>query len=283
MGALTEQVQTDIEKANASGLTPVVFVHGLWLLPSSWDRWRALFEAEGYATIAPGWPDDPDTVEEARAHPEVFAKKGLDVITANYMAAIEKLKLQPVVIGHSFGGVIAQMLAGDGLSRATVAIDPAQFRGVLPLPLSQLKSGAPVLGNPTNYGKAVTLTFEQFNYGWTNALDEAEARELYETYHVAGSGVPLFQAAAANFNPWSEDSVDTKNPDRGPLLFISGLEDHTVPWAVASAAFEIQAKNPGLTQIVAIEGRGHSLIIDHGWKDVADEALYFVNENAGDS
>ena len=283
MANVTDHEQQEIDRANKSGLTPVLFVHGLWLLPSSWDKWRALFEDQGFTTLAPGWPDDPETVEEARQHPEVFAKKSLKTITKHYIDVIEQLTLQPIVIGHSFGGVIAQMLAGRGLSRATVAIDPAPFRGVLPLPTSSLKTAAPVLANPTNFGKAIALTFEQFDFGWTNAIeDKAEARELYDTYHVAGSGVPLFQAAFANLDPWSEDKVDTKNPDRGPLLLVSGAEDNTSPWAIVSASYDRQKHNPGLTQILSIPGRGHSLTIDHGWKDVADETLHFVVENSGE-
>ena len=280
MPTLTDAEIKEIERANASGLKPVVFVHGLWLLPSSWEQWRTHFEAAGYATIAPGWPDDPATVDEARAHPEVFANKSLKVITEHYVEAIGKLTLRPAIVGHSFGGAIAQMLAGKGLSNATVAIDPAPFRGVLPLPFSSLKSAAAVIANPTNYNKAVALTFEQFNYSWTNALEETEARQLYERYHVAGSAKPLFTAATANLNPWTEDQVDTKNPNRGPLLLVSGERDNTVPWAVVSASYERQKRNPGVTEVTAMPNRGHSLVIDHGWKEVADVALNFVKQHA---
>ncbi|HEY6037843.1 MAG TPA: alpha/beta hydrolase [Kofleriaceae bacterium] len=277
---LNERESREIADANASGKQPIVFVHGLWLLASSWDRWRAHFTELGYTAVAPGWPDDPATVAEAREHPEVFANKSLTVISDHYAAAIKGLTRKPVVIGHSFGGVLAQMLAGQGLAAATVSIDPAPFRGVLPLPFSSLKSAAPVLANPANAKRAVALTWEQFHYGWANALDEAEGKALYEEFHVAGSGLPLFQAAFANVNPWSEDKVDTKNPERGPLLFISGQSDHTVPWAVVSAAYERQKRNTNPTEIVAMEGRGHSLVIDKGWKDVAQLAADFVQRYA---
>ncbi len=280
MTTLTGREQQDIERANQSGLTPVFFVHGLWLLPSSWEPWRRLFEERGYATVAPGWPDDPETVEEARAHPETFAKKGIRVITDHYLEAIAKLAKKPAVVGHSFGGMMAQKIAGEGASAATVAIDPAPFRGVLPLPVSALKSAFPVLANPANYGRAVTLTFEQWKYGWGNALPEPEARELYERFHVAGAGLPLFQAATANINPWTEDRVDTTNPARGPLLLISGEKDTTVPWAVVSAAYDRQKRNPGVTEITPIPGRGHSLIIDSGWREVAEIAVAFVEKHA---
>jgi pimeloyl-ACP methyl ester carboxylesterase len=157
-----------------------------------------------------------------------------------------------------------------------VAIDPAPFRGVLPLPISALRSSAPVLGNPLNRNRAVPLTYDQFRYAFANAVDEAEAKALYETYAVPAPGAPLFQAATANFNPWTEAKVDTENPDRGPLLIISGEKDHTVPWAIANASFKRQQHNPGVTEIVEIPGRGHALTIDHGWREVAETALAFV-------
>src|SRR5947209_13419003 len=276
MTVLTNNEQQEIDRANDSGRQPVVFVHGLWLLASSWDNWRALFEEQGYTTLAPGWPDDPDTVEEAKHDPEVFAHKRIKQVTDHYIDAIRQLKRKPAVIGHSFGGLIAQKVAGEGVAAVTVAIDPAPFRGVLPLPLSALKSSSAVLGNPLNYTRAVPLTYEQFRFAFANAVDENEARELYEKYSVPGSGTPVFQAAAANLNPWTEDQVNTKNPKRGPLLLIAGEEDHTVPLAVATASYKQQEKNPGVTEIREIPGRGHSLTIDHGWREVAETALAFI-------
>jgi non-heme chloroperoxidase len=273
---LTTHEQQEIHRANASGLQPVVFVHGLWLLSNSWDRWRTLFEEKGYITLAPIWPDDPDTVEEANQNPEVFAHKRIKQIADHYVDAIGQLKAKPVIIGHSFGGLIAEQLAGEGLARATVAIDPAPFRGVLPLPPSAIKASSAVLDNPLNYNRAVPLTYEQFRYAFANAVDESEAHELYETYAVPGSGVPIFQAATANVNPWTDAQVNTKNPERGPLLITSGEEDHTVPPAVAHAAYKHQEKNPGVTEIISLPGRGHSLTIDHGWREVAEAALIFI-------
>jgi non-heme chloroperoxidase len=276
---INEREQNEIAHANESGLTPVVFVHGLWLLASSWDPWRELFEANGYTTVAPGWPDDPATVEEARKDPEVFAHKMVAQVTDHYLRVISQLDKKPAVVGHSFGGLIAYRIAGEGVAAATVGIDAAPFRGVLPLPLSALKSASPVLGNPANRGRAIALTFDQFNYGWTNNLPEDEARELYDRYHVAASGVPLFQAATANLNPWTEAKADYKNPDRGPLLIIAGGNDTTVPTAISDAAFKLQSKNVGVTEISHIADVGHSLIIDHGWKDVANIAVEFINRN----
>jgi non-heme chloroperoxidase len=273
---ITEREAAQVERANASGAIPVVFVHGLWLLPSSWDNWVALFEEAGYVGLTPGWPDDPETVEAARANPDVLAKKTLKQVADHTAEVIDALDKKPAVMGHSTGGLLAQMLAGRGLSAVTVAIDPGVFRGVLPLPGSVLKGVGPFLVNPLTRGRAITLTFDQFKYGWANALDEKEAKELYDRFHVAGSGISLVQMGNANLNPWTEAKVDTKNPDRGPLLIIDGEKDHTVPWAIANAAYKRQRGNPGVTEIVKMPNRGHALTIDHGWREVAQTALDFV-------
>jgi len=273
---ITEHEMEQVERANATGLQPIVFVHGLWLLPSSWDRWAALFEEAGYTTLQPGWPDDPDTVEEANAKPEVFAHKTVGQVADHFEVIIRGLNKKPGVIGHSFGGLLVQMLSGRGVAAATVAIDPGPFRGVLPLPLTALKSAWPVLGNPANRNRAIPLTFEQFRFGFANAVSAEEAQELYKTYAVPASGVPLFQAATANLNPWTEAKVDVENPDRGPVLIISGEKDNTVPWAIANASFKQQQKNRGVTEIVEMKNRGHALVVDSGWREVADTALAFV-------
>lgn len=278
--ALTGYEHEQIAQANASGRTPVVFIHGLWLLPSSWDPWAEVFAEAGYAALTPGWPDDPNTVEEANLHPEVFANKTIRQVADHFDEVIQGLARQPVVIGHSFGGLLTQILAGRGLAAASVAIDPAPFRGVLPLPFSALKSASPVLGNPLNRHRAVPLTYDQFRFAFANALDEDEARRLYETYAVPAAGVPLFQAAAANLNPWTQARVDSLTPKRGPMLIISGQLDHTVPPAVADAAFTRQRRNEHETELVEMIGRGHSLTIDHGWREVADTALGFVRRFA---
>ncbi len=276
MASITQREMQQVERANARGSTPAVFIHGLWLLPSSWNNWVQLFEEAGYAGVTPSWPDDPETVEEARANPDVFAKKTLKQIADHTAEVIGQLNKQPAVMGHSTGGLLTYMIADRGLSAASVAIDPGPFRGVLPLPISALRSAWPVLGNPLNRRRAVTLTFDQFTYGWTNALSEDEAKQLYETYHVAAPGVALMQMANANVNPFSEAKVDPKNPNRGPLLIIDGEKDHTVPWAIANAAYKRQKRNEALTEIVKVPNRGHSLTIDSGWREVADTSLAFV-------
>jgi len=280
MASISEREKQEIEAANSSGNTPVVFIYGLWLLPGSWASWADFFKQAGYAPLAPDWPDDPETVEQARANPGVLAKKTLEQVADHTTEIINALDKKPVVMGHSTGGLLAQMLAGRGLSAATVAIDPGVFRGVLPLPASVLGGVGPFLVNPLTRGRAITLTFGQFTYGWTNALDEKEAKELYKTFHVAGSGISLMQMGNANLNPWTEAKVNTKNPGRGPLLIIDGEKDHTVPWAIANAACKRQRRNPGVTEIVKMPNRGHSLTIDHGWPEVAQTALDFVKRFA---
>ncbi|MBB5874400.1 pimeloyl-ACP methyl ester carboxylesterase [Allocatelliglobosispora scoriae] len=273
---VTPRERQEIDRANASGRTPVVFVHGLWMLAGSWQPWREFFEANGYTTVAPGWPEDPETVGEARRRPEVFAGTKVRDVTDHMAEVIAGLAVRPAVVGHSFGGLITQQLAGRGLAAVSVPIDSAPFRGVLPLPVSALRGAWPVIGNPLNYGRSVTLTYEQFRFAFANAVDENEARQLYDAYPVAGSGKPLFQAATANINPWTQIKVDTRNPERGPMLIISGARDHIAPWAIANASFKKQQRNAAVTEIVEIPDRGHSLVLDRGWRDVAETALAFV-------
>ena len=276
MTTIIDHEAEQVRRANATERQPVVFVHGLWLLPSSWDRWGMVFEEAGYTALTPGWPDDPETVNEAKTKPEAFAHKTIGQVVDHFDEIIQGLERKPALIGHSFGGLLAQILAGRGRAAATVAIDPAPFRGVLPLPLSSLKSAWPVIGNPANRNRAIPLTFDQFRFAFANAVSEEEAKQLYATFAVPASGVPLFQAAAANLNPWTEAKVDTENPARGPLLVISGEKDNTVPWAIADASFKLQQRNKAVTEIVKIPNRGHALTIDSGWREVANTALAFV-------
>ncbi|MGJ4933887.1 alpha/beta fold hydrolase [Bradyrhizobium oligotrophicum] len=264
----THALDDAIGAANAAQKPAVIFIHGLWLKPSSWDRWAEMFAAAGYAALAPGWPAEvggaaaPETIGEVAAH---------------FAAIAGALDRRPAVIGHSFGGLIAQILAGRGLSAATVAIDPAPFRGVLPLPVSALRSAWPVLQNPLNANRNVSLTPEQFRYAFANSVPEAESDALYETYQAPAPGRPIFQAAAANLNPWTEAHVDSEAVERGPLLIISGEHDHTVPPSVARAAYDRQKRNQhAVTEFAQFPQRGHSLTIDSGWREVAETALGFV-------
>jgi non-heme chloroperoxidase len=276
MAKITDHETAQIENANATGRTPVVFIHGLWLLASSWARWAELFEQEGYAVLTPGWPDDPQTVEQARANPAALAGKTVGKVVAHLDAVLGGLERKPALVGHSFGGLLAQILAGQGLAEVAVAIDPAPFRGVLALPISALRASRPVLANPLNRGRAVSLSYPQFHFAFANAVSELEARDLYETFAVPAPGAPLFQAAFANVNPWTELRVDSDTPTRGPLLITSGEKDRTVPWAIANGTYKRQARNPGVTEIVEIPNRGHALTIDSGWREVADTALAFI-------
>jgi alpha-beta hydrolase superfamily lysophospholipase len=253
--------------------TPVVFIHGLWLHATSWNRWIELFREAGYAPIAPGWPGEPDTVAGAREHPENVANIGINDVTGHYADIIDGLGEQPVIIGHSFGGLIAEKLLGQDVGTAAVAIDPAQIKGVLPLPLAQLRSGFPALGNPTNLHKAVSLTEGQFRYGFGNALTEEESKALYEKWAIPSPARPLFQAASANFVMHSQAEVNTANKDRGPLLLISGLEDHTVPDVVTRSTLKQYRDSTAVTELKQFEGRGHSITIDSGWRQVADAVL----------
>lgn len=274
---LPDSTAEQVALVNESGRQPVMLIHGLWLLPCSWDRWMQLFAEAGYAPFAPGWPDDPQSVAEANANPDVFANKTVGQVADHFTDIAAQLDRKPAVIGHSFGGLLAQIVAGRGGSAATVAIDAAPFRGVLPLPVSALRSSSPVLSNPANRHRAVPLTYDQFRYAFANAVDEQEAKDLYQQFVVPASGAPIFQAATANLNPWTEAKVDYKNPDRGPLLVIAGLADHTVPPAISTATFKKQRKNPGVTEIAEIEDRGHALTIDHGWRDIATTARDFID------
>jgi pimeloyl-ACP methyl ester carboxylesterase len=277
---ITSHEARDLERVNASGLQPVVFVHGLWLLSSSWDRWIKLFADAGYGAMAADWPDEPENTAQGNADPGAFEDKSIGMIEAHLESVLRGLVRKPAVVGHSFGGLLAQMLAGRGLCAATVAISPAGFRGVLPLPISALRSAWPGLRNPTNRHRAVALSFDEFRYGFANAVGEDEARQLYEAYAVPGSGEPLFQEAAANLNPWTEVKVDAHNPLRGPLLIVAAESDHTVPPAVAHAAFKLQQSNAGITEYVALKDVGHALTIDKGWRHVAETTLDFIQRFA---
>ncbi|HCB06095.1 MAG TPA: alpha/beta hydrolase [Nocardioides sp.] len=278
MSIVTEREAAEVAAANASGRPPVVFVHGLWLLASSWDAWKELFEAKGYAAVSVDWPGDQPTYDEAHANKDSLAGTSVADVADHVAEVVAGLDQKPILIGHSFGGLLVQIVAGRGLAAGTVSIDPAPSRGVLPLPFSALKASFPVLGNPLNHGKTVTLTFDQFRYGFANAVSEEEAHRLYETFHTPAPGRPLFQAATANLIPWTVVKAEKQAADRGPMLVISGEKDHIVPYALAHAAYKQQKKNSGVTEFVEIPGVGHSLVIDSHWNEVADAALAFLDK-----
>jgi pimeloyl-ACP methyl ester carboxylesterase len=256
--------------------TPVVFVHGLWLHAESWSPWVELFRGAGYEPLAPGWPGDSDTVKDTRAHPGSNAGHGIDDVVEHYATVIGGLDTLPVVIGHSFGGLIAQKLLGQDRAAAAVAIDAAPIKGVLALPLSSLRVASVALRNPANRGRAITLTAEQFRYGFGNAIPETESNELHQRWAIPGPGRPLFQAATANFSPRSQAKVNTGNAKRGPLLLVAGGKDHTVPAAVTRATLKRYRKSPAVTDLDEFADRGHSLTIDSGWREVADRILAWL-------
>jgi len=274
--SITARESAEIDAANASGKPTVVFIHGLWLLAGSWNSWVDYFEKAGFATVAIDWPGDPETVAAAHADPAPMAKRSITEVADHCQSVIEKLDNKPIIVGHSFGGLMAQILAARGLAKASVAISPAPFRGVLPLPLSVLKATWPVLSNPANRRRAIALTFKQFSYGFANAVPEAEATSLHSTYHVPAPGLPLFQAATANLNPWTQAKVDTRFADRGPMLIIGAEKDHTVPLSIVRASFRLQKKNAGPTELVEMRGCGHSLVFDSEWEGVANTAMDFI-------
>src|SRR5664279_3375450 len=257
---------------------PVVFIHGLWLHATSWSRWCYLFEAAGYAPLAPGWPNEPDTVAAARADADTVANQSIDDVVAHMERVIDGLGSPPILIGHSFGGLIAEKLIGMGIGRAAIAIDPAQIKGVLPLPLAQLRSALPALANPLNLTRAVSLTKAEFRYGFGNALTESESDALFERWTIPSPARPLFQAATANFVLHAESKVNTDNDTRGPLLLISGTADHTVPDVTTRAAFKQYRHSLAVTELKQFEGRGHSLRVDSGWREVALACLAWLKD-----
>jgi pimeloyl-ACP methyl ester carboxylesterase len=256
--------------------TPVVFIHGLWLHATSWAPWAELFSAAGYDPIAPGWPGDADTVEASRANPDSIADQGIDDVTRHYQAIIDTLPSRPILIGHSFGGMIAEKLLGLDYGAAAIGIDAAQIKGVLPLPLSALHSTLPVFKNPANKHKAVSLTAEQFRFSFGNAVSEEESDALYERWAIPAPGKPLFEAAVANFSLHSPAKVNTANEGRGPLLLIMGGQDHTVPEAITKATVKQYRHSSAVTELEEFSDRGHSLTIDSGWREVADLCLAWL-------
>jgi pimeloyl-ACP methyl ester carboxylesterase len=257
-------------------MTDIVFLHGLWISKNAWQPWIDLFAGRGYPSVAPAWPGEADTVEATRANPDAQAGFGIDDLTEHFTGLLKQYPTPPVVVGHSFGGLLAEKLLGRDCIAGAVAIDPAPIKGVKPLPFAQLKSAFPVLGNPANRGRAKALTAEQFRYGFGNALTEQESDELWEMWNIPSPGKPLFEAGFANFSPHSAAAVDTKNEHRGPLLIISGTEDHTVPDVSTRATFKQYEKSSADTELRQIPGRGHSLTIDHGWAEVAEIVLQWL-------
>jgi non-heme chloroperoxidase len=260
--------------------TPVVFVHGLWLHATSWQPWVDLFREAGYEPIAPEWPGGLSTVEEARANPGAVAGYGVTAVADHFAEVIAGLDEKPVLIGHSFGGLLVQNLLGRGIAAAAIAIDPAPIKGVLALPVSALRVASVALRNPVNRSRAVSLTPEQFRYGFANALSAQESAELFEKWTIPSPGRPLFEAALANFSPNSPTKINTANATRGPLLLVSGGQDHTVPPAIVKGTLKLYAASSAVTELKEFSDRGHSLTVDHGWQEVAQTSLDWLKQHS---
>jgi pimeloyl-ACP methyl ester carboxylesterase len=294
--SIAEEEQREILRANQSASTPVVFVHGLWLLPSSWDRWADLFRRAGYATLTPGWPYDLESLEEAKAKHEVFTGKSIEQVAEHFEQIIGRLIKRPVIIGHSFGGLLTQILAGRGLAAASVVISPARPRRVLPLFVSgaitidptipsklvALRPAPPELRNTATRHRAVPLKYDEFRRAFANAVDEDQAKRLYEQFCVPASSEEIFAddffqpTEATNLDPRPAPEVHCTNPDRGPMLIIAGGKDHTVPIAISRTEIKHEQANEGATKYIELPDRDHALVIDDNWQEVAETALKFV-------
>lgn len=259
------------------GHPQVLFIHGLWLHASSWQPWQALFEQRGHQTLAPGWPGEADSVTATRDDPDAVADHGVEDVTAHYAKIISGMDRAPILIGHSFGGLIVEKLLGQNLGSAGIAIDAAQIKGVLPLPLSSLWATLPVFKNPANRHRSVSLTSDQFHFAFGNAIPRAQSDVLWDTWTIPSPGRPLFEAAAANFTLHAPTEVNTRNSDRGPLLLIMGGEDHTVPEAITKSTMKQYRHTTAVTDLVEFADRGHSLTIDSRWPDVAESCLSWLD------
>jgi pimeloyl-ACP methyl ester carboxylesterase len=257
-------------------MTDVVFIHGLWISYAAWQPWIDYFAENGYRSIAPRWLGEAETAADSRAHARAQAGFGINALTDHFAAVMEQFDTPPIAIGHSFGGLFAQKLLGQNKVAAAVAINPAPIKGVRPLPLAQLRSAFPVLGNPLNRGRAKALTQKQFRYGFGNTLSPTESDSLWEQWSIPSPGKPLFEAGTANFSPNSPAKVETGNAARGPLLITGGTEDHTVPLVTARAAYKQYTGSAAVTEFHEFDGAGHSLTIDHRWREVADVALWWL-------
>jgi non-heme chloroperoxidase len=261
------------DAAPATPRQTIVLIHGLWLTPLSWEGWKQRFESRGHQVLAPAWPGLEGSVEELRANTAPYERLGVKEIADHYDRIVRGLERPPIVMGHSFGGLITQLLLDRGLGAAGVAVHPAPIKGVLGLPFSQLKVAWVALKSPANRHKAQMLTPEQFHYGFTNTMTLEQSRPIYDRLAVPGPGRTLFQAGLANFNPNAVTKVNRHNSSRAPLLMLAGGKDHTVPASTVRAAYKLQKKSGAVTEIEEYPERSHFTVGQDGWEAVADHAL----------
>jgi pimeloyl-ACP methyl ester carboxylesterase len=244
----------------------VVLVHGLWMTPRSWEHWVEYYEGKGFKVLTPGYPGFDIEVEALRENPDVIAKLGVRETVDHLASVIETVETAPIIMGHSFGGTLTQLLLARGLGCAGVVIDSAPTEGVRVSPVSQARSLFPALKNPANRHKAVGFTPEEFHYAFTNTLSEEESDRIYDRYAVPGPGRVLFQGALANFNPNAPTKIDWHNEARAPLLLIAGGADHTVPAVVDRATPpRYRNKSDAITEYMEFEGRSHFTLGQEGW------------------
>ena len=265
---------------NGESPRTVVLIHGLWMTPLSWEHWIARYRDEGVNVLAPAWPRMEGDVESLRRDSSSFANLGFGEIVDHYDSIIQGLDQPPIIMGHSFGGLIAQVLLDRGLGAAGVAIDPAPVKGIFFLPFSTVKVVFPALANPANNHRAVPLTPEQFHYAFGNLLSEEDSLKRFERYAVLGPDHVLFQASLANFNPHAATTVNFHNSDRAPLLLVAGGKDHVVPASVTKANFNLYRKSAAVTEFKEFPERSHFTIGEPGWEEVADYALSWALAHA---
>lgn len=258
----------------------IVLVHGLWMTPLSWEKWIERYEGRGHRVLAPAWPGFDRDIEEIRRDPKPYEGLGVTEIASHYDAIIRGLDAPPIIMGHSFGGLITQLLLDRGLGAAGVAIDSAPIKGILGLPYSSFKVASVALRNPANRKTAQELTHDQFRYAFGNQMSAAESEAARRRYAVPGPGRPLFQAGLANFTPNAATKVDVANNDRAPLLLIAGEKDHVVPAKTTRANFKLYRKSTAVTEYKEFPGRAHFLVGEDGWEEVADYALDWATAHA---
>ena len=261
----------------------IVLIHGLWLTPRSWEGWIDRYQKAGYNVIAPSWPGLEGEVEAIRKNPSALKGLKLKTVVDHYDRIIRNLDAQPILMGHSFGGLIVQMLVDRGLGSAGILVDSAQTAGVPVLPFSTIRAGFPILGNPFSYNRATSLSPKQFNYAFTNELDAVESKKVYDRYSIPAANSILWDAAFALLNPKASSKVDYTKTDRAPLLFIAGGNDHIVPPAINKSNLRKYVKNSTAeTDYREFPNRTHHTVGQKGWEEVADFAIQWANAHACD-